>query len=32
MSSQGWQAVYDTTIGHKLVEELVVRDVNHPSS
>ncbi|HMH22793.1 MAG TPA: glycoside hydrolase family 2 TIM barrel-domain containing protein [Puia sp.] len=27
----GWQAAYDSTIGHKLVEELVVRDVNHPS-
>ncbi|BCM92643.1 beta-galactosidase [Abditibacteriota bacterium] len=27
----GWQAKYDTPIGHKLVKELVVRDVNHPS-
>jgi hypothetical protein len=27
----GWQAAYDTTVGRKLVEELVVRDVNHPS-
>jgi len=27
----GWQAAYDTAIGQKLVKELVVRDVNHPS-
>jgi hypothetical protein len=27
----GWQAKYDTVVGHKLVKELVVRDVNHPS-
>ncbi|HEY4335497.1 MAG TPA: glycoside hydrolase family 2 TIM barrel-domain containing protein, partial [Puia sp.] len=27
----GWQAKYDTVIGKKLVKELVVRDVNHPS-
>ncbi|HEX8429405.1 glycoside hydrolase family 2 protein [Hymenobacter sp.] len=27
----GWQAKYDTTVGRKLVRELVVRDVNHPS-
>jgi len=27
----GWQAAYDTTVGRKLVKELVVRDVNHPS-
>jgi beta-galactosidase/beta-glucuronidase len=27
----GWQAAYDTGIAHKLVKELVVRDVNHPS-
>jgi len=27
----GWQAKYDTLVGHKLVKELVVRDVNHPS-
>ncbi|HEY4148166.1 MAG TPA: glycoside hydrolase family 2 TIM barrel-domain containing protein [Chitinophagaceae bacterium] len=27
----GWQAKYDTTVGAKLVKELVVRDVNHPS-
>jgi beta-galactosidase/beta-glucuronidase len=27
----GWQAAYDTTVGHKLVKELVLRDVNHPS-
>lgn len=27
----GWQAAYDTTVGHKLVKELVERDVNHPS-
>ncbi|MBO9729806.1 MAG: glycoside hydrolase family 2 [Chitinophaga sp.] len=26
----GWQAAYDTTVGHKLVKELVERDVNHP--
>ncbi|MFP5041695.1 glycoside hydrolase family 2 protein [Parasediminibacterium sp. JCM 36343] len=26
----GWQASYDTTVGRKLVKELVVRDVNHP--
>ena len=26
----GWQAKYDTTVGRKLVKELVVRDVNHP--
>jgi hypothetical protein len=27
----GWQHRYDTKIGHSLVRELVVRDVNHPS-
>jgi beta-galactosidase/beta-glucuronidase len=27
----GWQAKYDTVVGHKLVKELVLRDVNHPS-
>lgn len=27
----GWQAKYDTVAGRKLVKELVVRDVNHPS-
>ncbi len=27
----GWQAQYDTLVGRKLVRELVVRDVNHPS-
>ncbi|RYG62558.1 glycoside hydrolase family 2, partial [bacterium] len=27
----GWQAKYDAPVGHKLVKELVVRDVNHPS-
>ena len=27
----GWQAAYDTIVGHKLVQELVARDVNHPA-
>jgi hypothetical protein len=27
----GWQNKYDTVIGKKLVKEVVVRDVNHPS-
>lgn len=27
----GWQSKYDTEVGKKLVKELVVRDVNHPS-
>ena len=27
----GWQANYDTIVGRKLVKELVIRDVNHPS-
>ena len=27
----GWQSAYDTVVGKKLVKELVVRDVNHPS-
>ncbi|MGV8880485.1 MAG: glycoside hydrolase family 2 TIM barrel-domain containing protein [Sphingobacteriaceae bacterium] len=27
----GWQSKYDTIVGRKLVKELVVRDVNHPS-
>ncbi len=27
----GWQAKYDTVVGQKLVRELVIRDVNHPS-
>ena len=27
----GWQAAYDTEIGRKLVREMVLRDVNHPS-
>lgn len=26
----GWQNSYDTTIGKKLLKEMVVRDVNHP--
>jgi len=26
----GWQAAYDTTVGRKLVKELVERDVNRP--
>lgn len=26
----GWQKAYDTEAGRKLVEEMVVRDVNHP--
>ncbi len=26
----GWQKSYDSEVGHKLVEETVVRDVNHP--
>jgi hypothetical protein len=30
-SLPGWQAKYDTVVGRKLVKELVVRDVNHPS-
>ncbi|RYG59887.1 hypothetical protein EON80_25220 [bacterium] len=28
----GWQKKYDTPIGLKIVEETVIRDVNHPSS
>lgn len=27
----GWQAAYDSVAGRKLVKELVLRDVNHPS-
>jgi hypothetical protein len=27
----GWQAKYDTDVGRKLVKEMMVRDVNHPS-
>ncbi len=27
----GWQNAYDTKVGEKLVREMVVRDVNHPS-
>ncbi|WP_431210045.1 glycoside hydrolase family 2 TIM barrel-domain containing protein [Puia sp. P3] len=27
----GWQAKYDTIVGRRLVKELVIRDVNHPS-
>ena len=27
----GWQKFYDTDIGTKIVEEMVTRDVNHPS-
>lgn len=27
----GWQNAYDTEVGEKLVKELVIRDVNHPS-
>jgi hypothetical protein len=27
----GWHARYDTPTGHKLVQEMVTRDVNHPS-
>ncbi|TCD11576.1 glycoside hydrolase family 2 [Pedobacter frigidisoli] len=27
----GWQAKYDNEVGHRLVKELVLRDVNHPS-
>ncbi|MCW3059192.1 MAG: glycoside hydrolase [Capsulimonas sp.] len=27
----GWQHKYDTGIGRKLIEEMVTRDVNHPS-
>jgi hypothetical protein len=27
----GWQSKYDTLVGHKLVKEMVIRDVNHPA-
>lgn len=27
----GWQHYYDDSTGHRLVKELVIRDVNHPS-
>jgi hypothetical protein len=27
----GWQKCYDAEVGRKLVEEMIVRDVNHPS-
>ena len=27
----GWQNAYDATVGRQLLEEMVVRDVNHPS-
>ena len=26
----GWHAKYDTPTGHRLVQEMVTRDVNHP--
>src|SRR3712207_9408465 len=26
----GWQGAYDTTVGRKLVKEMVLRDANHP--
>lgn len=26
----GWQKAYNTTVGEKLVKEMVIRDVNHP--
>ncbi len=27
----GWHSAYDTEVGSKLVEEMIARDVNHPS-
>lgn len=27
----GWHDAYDTEVGSKLVEEMIIRDVNHPS-
>ncbi|MCC5929610.1 MAG: glycoside hydrolase family 2 [Cyclobacteriaceae bacterium] len=27
----GWQGYYDTQVGRKLVKEMMIRDVNHPS-
>jgi hypothetical protein len=27
----GWQKYYNTTVGKKLVKEMIIRDVNHPS-
>lgn len=27
----GWQTMYDSVVGKKLVKEMVIRDVNHPS-
>lgn len=27
----GWQKAYDTVVGRRLVKEMVLRDVNHPS-
>lgn len=27
----GWQTMYDSTLGMKLVKEMIIRDVNHPS-
>jgi hypothetical protein len=27
----GWQTAYDTEVGEKLVREMIIRDVNHPS-
>ncbi|MDN3594863.1 glycoside hydrolase family 2 TIM barrel-domain containing protein [Zunongwangia endophytica] len=27
----GWHASYDTEVGSKLVKEMVIRDINHPS-
>ncbi|MGK7394243.1 MAG: glycoside hydrolase family 2 protein [Candidatus Cyclobacteriaceae bacterium M3_2C_046] len=27
----GWQDAYDTEVGRKLVREMIIRDVNHPS-
>jgi hypothetical protein len=27
----GWHAAYDTIVGHKIVKEMVIRDVSHPS-
>lgn len=27
----GWQSAYNTDVGKKLVKEMVIRDVNHPS-
>ncbi len=28
----GWQDAYDTIVGEKLVREMLIRDVNHPST